>query len=123
MKLKEECPDCGYDRLYGPVSDYWRQSCPECGWEGKDMGPEEKPQVLEEEKTMPAPKTNAKAAEALAFLNFMSLAGWSGKRISQFLTRVQNLLNEEWSTFEKSSREQIQALPPGSSADCNRAEL
>jgi 6-pyruvoyl-tetrahydropterin synthase len=37
MKLKEECPDCGYDRLYGPVSDYWGQSCPDCGWEGKEM--------------------------------------------------------------------------------------
>ena len=26
------CPECGFDRLYGPVSDFWGQACPECGW-------------------------------------------------------------------------------------------
>tara|TARA_R100000808_G_C2136251_1_gene144580 strand:- start:1574 stop:1756 length:183 start_codon:yes stop_codon:yes gene_type:complete len=29
---KDICPECGFNNLYGPLSDFWGIACPECGW-------------------------------------------------------------------------------------------
>ncbi len=71
---------------------------------------------------MTAPKTSAKLNEARKFLHFLSAAGWSAKRIKAMLSKAQEVLLEDWATFEKSSREQIQGQPIGSSVHYSKEE-